>query len=66
MEKNWICIYRSISIQDVELIRSILEDNNIEAVVLNKQDSSYPCIGEIELYVPKESFTEARSLIEHE
>jgi hypothetical protein len=29
-----------------------LEENNIHAVILNRQDTNYITIGEIELYVP--------------
>jgi hypothetical protein len=51
-------------LHNVELMRNILEENNLEAVVVNKQDSFYPSIGEIELFVRRDSFIAARKLVD--
>ncbi|MBK6346211.1 MAG: DUF2007 domain-containing protein [Bacteroidales bacterium] len=48
--EGWVCIYTSIQLHQVEMIRGILEENGITAIVVNKQDSVY-LIGEIELFV---------------
>ena len=34
-----------------EIIKQMLEENNINVVILNKQDSSYNMFGAIELFV---------------
>jgi aspartokinase len=46
-----------------EIIKQMLEENNINVVLLNKQDSSYNMFGSIELYVEKENLDSAKSLI---
>ena len=51
MEKNWINIFSSANPIEVEIIKQMLAENNIVAVVLSKQDSSYNMFGTIDLYV---------------
>jgi len=51
MEKNWINIFSSVNPIEVEIIKQLLDENNITAVTLNKQDSSYNMFGTIDLYV---------------
>lgn len=50
MEKNWTKIYSTGKLYQAELLKGLLEENNIEAVIINKQDSAY-LFGEMELYV---------------
>lgn len=45
-----------------ELIRQMLADHNIKAFIVNKQDSAYK-IGDIELYVHRDSVIRAKMLI---
>ena len=51
MKKNWINIFSSANPIEVEIVKQMLEENNINAVVLNKQDSSYNMFGAIDLFV---------------
>ena len=53
MEKNWINIFSSANPIEVEIIKQMLAENNIIAVVISKQDSSYNMFGPIDLYVNK-------------
>lgn len=46
------------------MVRQMLMSNGIEAVVINKRDSSYLTFGEAELYVEAENATKAKTLIE--
>lgn len=48
--EGWVCIYSSNYIHQIEMVRGVLEENGITAIVVNKQDSLY-LIGEIELFV---------------
>ncbi len=50
MLDNWKKIWESPSPQRAEIAKLLLEDNQIIAVVLNKQDSSYH-FGHCEVYV---------------
>lgn len=55
MENDWVKVYGSEMEHKVNIVKKILEDNSIPAVILNKKDSSYISIGEIELYVRNEN-----------
>ena len=63
MEKNWINIFSSANPIEVEIVKQMLDENNITAVMLNKQDSSYNLFGTIDLYVKEENKSIALQLI---
>lgn len=50
MEKDWTKIKIYTNPIEAEIVKLMLIDNDIPAVLLNKQDSSYH-FGKIELYV---------------
>ena len=50
----------------MEIIKQMLDENNITAVTLNKQDSSYNMFGSIDLYVKEENQTIALQLIKEQ
>lgn len=60
--ENWIKIFSSDQVYLVEITKSILQDEDIDAVIINKKDSSY-LFGECELYVKKENVLVALNLI---
>ena len=62
MEDNWVKIFSAFKLYKVELVKGILERNEIDSVVLNKKDSEF-LIGEVELYVDKKDADKARELI---
>ena len=51
MEDNWISVYSSDKPWQAEIAKQLLSESGIEAVVINKQDSSYLVFGEAEVYV---------------
>ena len=63
MEKNWINIFSSANPIEVEIVKQMLDENNITAVTLNKQDSSYNLFGTIDLYAKEENKSIALQLI---
>ena len=63
MEKNWINIFSSVNPIEAEIVKQMLDENNIIAVMLNKQDSSYNLFGTIDLYVKEENKSIALQLI---
>ena len=65
MGENWVCIYSSKWIHQVEIAHAILTDNNINSVIVNKQDSSY-FFGEIELHVCPDDSIPAIQIIKKE
>ncbi|MCA5006597.1 putative signal transducing protein [Sphingobacterium bovistauri] len=50
MEKDWIKVRTYTKPLEAEIVKQMLEENDIAVVLLNKQDSSY-LFGKIELYV---------------
>lgn len=48
-----------------EITRQMLEENDINVVLLNKQDSSYLMFGPIELYVNEEELEKATYLLKY-
>ena len=45
-----------------EIFKQVLADHEIEAVIINKMDSSYKSFGEIEIYVKNVNVIKAKML----
>jgi hypothetical protein len=60
--EGWVCVYTSGYLHMAEMIRGLLEENGITAIVVNKQDSVY-LIGDIELYVSYDDAFVANQII---
>lgn len=50
--QGWFKLYSTKNYLEANIIKGKLEENNIQAVILNRQDSSYLAFGDIEVYVP--------------
>lgn len=61
--KNWACIYTSRKMQDAEIIKALLTFNEINSVVINKQDTSY-MFGEFEVYVNRDDIVKAKFVLD--
>jgi hypothetical protein len=62
MSDNWEVIYSTNQIYEAELVKNIMEDNDIECVIMNKMDSIYG-FGDIEICVSTENTFRAKQLI---
>jgi hypothetical protein len=62
MTSDWVVVYSSNQLYEAEMVKVLLDDNEIENINLNKQDSAY-LFGEIEVYVSAENAFKARQLI---
>ena len=65
---DWVCIYTSGSQQSAEMIKGLLTHNDINSVVVNKQDSLYK-FGEFEVFVNRGDVVKAKFILkdqEHE
>jgi len=62
MEKHWIKLFVTSHPIQAELTKQMLEEHQVQAVVINKQDSSYR-FGQIELYVHESQELFARELM---
>jgi hypothetical protein len=62
MEKGWEKIFETSNELRIEIARQILEDNDIEAIILNKKDSFYQ-FGDIEIYVNRDNILKAKQAL---
>ena len=62
MDKDWVNIYTTTVIYKAELLKGLLEENEINAVIINKKDSAY-LFGDVELYVASNDAVKAKHLI---
>lgn len=58
MEKDWVKIFTSSDFYRAEIIKQMLIENDIDAVLLNKQLSGYN-IGSVEVYIHQADFSKA-------
>ncbi|HEX7583762.1 MAG TPA: DUF2007 domain-containing protein [Prolixibacteraceae bacterium] len=63
MEKDWVCVYHTEQSFQAEIAREILENEEIDCVLLNEHDSTFPSIGELEIWVHKDFEVKATELL---
>ena len=63
MNPGWEMIYCSPTPHLAELVKSVLEHNEITCVIRNMQDSLYKPIGEVEVYVRREDLITAKFIL---
>lgn len=61
--ENWTRIYTTRNLPEANIVKGMLEENNVPVMLVNKQDSSYLNFGDIELYVLRQFEDTARQLI---
>lgn len=61
---NWVKVFGSNQIIEAEMVKNLLDDNEIHAVIINKIDSSYLTFGQAEVYCQPNDVIVAKSLIE--
>ncbi len=49
--QQWQVLHKTQSFAEASIIQGVLEENNIPAILLNKQDSSYLNFGYVEVHV---------------
>lgn len=62
MDIDWALFYTSNKMYEIEILKGLLLENNIESYIMNKQDSLY-FLGEIELYVPFDDILKAKIIL---
>lgn len=63
-EDNWIRIFETSKLHEAMMVQAVLKENNIEAVILNQQSSTYITVGEISIYVALHDSIEAINLVD--
>jgi hypothetical protein len=62
MEADWVKVYTSADFFKSELVRQVLIDHDIDAIIINKQGFPYR-IGEVEVYIHESNLANAKSII---
>jgi hypothetical protein len=61
---GWKLVFTTTALYQAEMLKSLLEEEDITAVIVNQKDSSYLTFGDIEVYVNEENLEEARIIVE--
>lgn len=62
-KERWECLFGSKYLYKAEILKSLLEENEISAVIINKQDSAY-LFGDIEVYVKLDDIIRSRHILQ--
>lgn len=62
---SWAVVFSSLQPHVVEIVKSVLNDNNIQFVTMDKRDSMYNSVIEpgIEVYIQGDDFMRAKKLL---
>lgn len=63
MEKDWKCIFHTNQVYQAEIAKEILENEEINCVLLNEHDSTFPTLGEVEVWVHQDFEEKAIELL---
>lgn len=66
MEEHWVKVFESKQMIQAEIAREKLEQSDIAAVIVNKQDSLYPVFGMCEVHVPSKDLIKAQNILSDE
>ncbi|MGY6742310.1 MAG: putative signal transducing protein [Cecembia sp.] len=64
--KNWQKVYENNSPVRAEIVKGVLEDNGIQAVILSKKESVYQIFGNYEVMVPVNDALRAVNIVKNE
>lgn len=62
--QDWKKIYSSDQLAKSSMVMGLLNENQIPAKTLNKQNSAFVFLGEVEVYVPADFADQAFALIQ--
>jgi uncharacterized protein YqgQ len=62
MKENWKIVYTADRLYKVELVKGLLDQDDIESVIMNKKDSEFP-VGDVELFVDEKDYEKARAIV---
>ena len=63
MEKGWIKIFTTSDAVQAQIVKDLLQNHGISSVIINKKDSSYVVIGDVEVYVQRDNAMKAIHLV---
>ena len=62
MKEGWVIAYSTNQMYLAELFKTVLHNNEIESVIINKMDSAYHSFGDIEVNVRQDQILKAKML----
>jgi hypothetical protein len=62
---NWTGVYTTQFEHQAEIVKAVLESNDIPSVIINKKDSAYH-FGELEVFVNADNVLRANQIIKRE
>ena len=63
MEEQWVQVYSTSQLYQAEMLKALLTEENIPAIEINKQDSSYLSFGDIQIHVPATDIIKAKQIV---
>ena len=63
MEQDWTCVFHTEHDFQAEIAREILENEEIDCVILNEHDTTFPSIGDLEIWVHQDFKAKATELL---
>jgi hypothetical protein len=64
--ENWIRVFEDQNQIRAEIVKGVLEEKGVPAVVLNKKETVYQLHGTYQVLVPNDQAIHALQLIQHE
>lgn len=64
--ENWIRVFEDQNQIRAEIVKGVLEDRGVPAVVMNKKETVYQLNGTYQVLVPNDQVISALQLIQHE
>ena len=61
--ENWVSVFTTTEELEAGIVKDLLDEAGIPAVILNQKDSSYKTFGDINVMVNKENQEEAKKAI---
>ena len=64
--ENWNKVFETPMQVRAEIVKGVLEEHQIQAVILNKKETIYQIFGNYEVHVQRENMMLANNLIQNE
>ena len=64
--ENWIKVFEDQNQIRAEIVKGVLEEKGVPAVVLNKKETVYQLLGTYQVLVPNDQAIHALQMIQHE
>lgn len=64
--ENWVRVFEDQNQIRAEIVKGVLEESGVAAIVLNKKETIYQLNGTFQVLVPHDQVISALQLIQHE